>query len=133
MFELANHLVGIYKVFDCTDSVTIVNVVPEMPQTLQPTQEAAPLRPSSILLQTPTVHDLDKSASTQSEAQNKATSEISRLSQQSNISRMSEIVPVAESTRESRNMDCSSDVSQSVTPNTSINNETVFKKPQTPK
>ncbi|XP_023033917.2 structural maintenance of chromosomes protein 4 isoform X2 [Drosophila willistoni] len=35
MFELANHLVGIYKVDDCTDSVTVLNHPPQLP-TQQP-------------------------------------------------------------------------------------------------
>ncbi|KAH8263252.1 hypothetical protein KR044_006476, partial [Drosophila immigrans] len=37
MFELSNYLVGIYKVDDCTDSVTLVNHPPEpMPPATQP-------------------------------------------------------------------------------------------------
>ncbi|XP_017152259.1 structural maintenance of chromosomes protein 4 [Drosophila miranda] len=32
MFELANHLVGIYKVNDCTDTITILNVPPQLPE-----------------------------------------------------------------------------------------------------
>lgn len=33
MFELADYLTGIYKVDDCTDSLTIPNVPPKLPQT----------------------------------------------------------------------------------------------------
>ncbi|XP_022233745.2 structural maintenance of chromosomes protein 4 [Drosophila obscura] len=32
MFELANHLVGIYKVNDCTDTITVLNVPPQLPE-----------------------------------------------------------------------------------------------------
>lgn len=36
MFELANYLVGIYKVSDCTDSITLLNHPPQL-ATQQPT------------------------------------------------------------------------------------------------
>lgn len=37
MFELSNYLVGIYKVDDCTDSVTLVNHPPDaLPPATQP-------------------------------------------------------------------------------------------------
>ncbi|KAH8308273.1 hypothetical protein KR059_009767 [Drosophila kikkawai] len=35
MFELANYLVGIYKVNDCTDSCTLVNTPPQLPASTQ--------------------------------------------------------------------------------------------------
>ncbi|KAH8377378.1 hypothetical protein KR093_005173, partial [Drosophila rubida] len=43
MFELSNYLVGIYKVDDCTDSVTLVNHPPEqMPPATQPPATQSP-------------------------------------------------------------------------------------------
>lgn len=42
MFELANYLVGIYKVNDCTDSCTLLNHPPQLPTSTSTQQSRMP-------------------------------------------------------------------------------------------